>query len=106
FRRRRRHTRFSRDWSSDVCSSDLVLRAADQAGGEAGATEPAAAGGGIARRLGLAPGGISLGRPGEQLRAIGAAGGLGVLAQPFEIGRASCRERAEAWAGARARDVQ
>src|SRR5690606_39838441 len=24
---RRRHTRFSRDWSSDVCSSDLVLPA-------------------------------------------------------------------------------
>src|SRR5690606_40910772 len=24
FSRRRRHTRFSRDWSSDVCSSDLV----------------------------------------------------------------------------------
>src|SRR6266700_5011356 len=23
---RRRHTRFSRDWSSDVCSSDLQLR--------------------------------------------------------------------------------
>src|SRR5690606_40865597 len=23
---RRRHTRFSRDWSSDVCSSDLKLR--------------------------------------------------------------------------------
>src|SRR5690606_40278618 len=23
---RRRHTRFSRDWSSDVCSSDLVLK--------------------------------------------------------------------------------
>src|SRR5690606_40546210 len=23
FSRRRRHTRFSRDWSSDVCSSDL-----------------------------------------------------------------------------------
>src|SRR5690606_39694971 len=23
---RRRHTRFSRDWSSDVCSSDLALR--------------------------------------------------------------------------------
>src|SRR5690606_40397589 len=22
---RRRHTRFSRDWSSDVCSSDLVM---------------------------------------------------------------------------------
>src|SRR5690606_41041594 len=24
---RRRHTRFSRDWSSDVCSSDLQLQA-------------------------------------------------------------------------------
>src|SRR5690606_40055002 len=23
---RRRHTRFSRDWSSDVCSSDLILQ--------------------------------------------------------------------------------
>src|SRR5690606_39745143 len=22
---RRRHTRFSRDWSSDVCSSDLII---------------------------------------------------------------------------------
>src|SRR5690606_39783032 len=26
FSSRRRHTRFSRDWSSDVCSSDLVDR--------------------------------------------------------------------------------
>src|SRR5690606_39293131 len=26
FSSRRRHTRFSRDWSSDVCSSDLGLR--------------------------------------------------------------------------------
>src|SRR5690606_39938333 len=28
FSSRRRHTRFSRDWSSDVCSSDLSLRSA------------------------------------------------------------------------------
>src|SRR5690606_41108149 len=28
---RRRHTRFSRDWSSDVCSSDLALNAAVEA---------------------------------------------------------------------------
>src|SRR6266511_6376052 len=28
FSSRRRHTRFSRDWSSDVCSSDLVRHAA------------------------------------------------------------------------------
>src|SRR5690606_33469538 len=27
FSSRRRHTRFSRDWSSDVCSSDLAARA-------------------------------------------------------------------------------
>src|SRR5690606_40502982 len=26
FSSRRRHTRFSRDWSSDVCSSDLINR--------------------------------------------------------------------------------
>src|SRR5690606_39622613 len=26
FSSRRRHTRFSRDWSSDVCSSDLILQ--------------------------------------------------------------------------------
>src|SRR5690606_40173249 len=26
FSSRRRHTRFSRDWSSDVCSSDLYLK--------------------------------------------------------------------------------
>src|SRR5690606_41129368 len=28
---RRRHTRFSRDWSSDVCSSDLALQASPAA---------------------------------------------------------------------------
>src|SRR5690606_40672558 len=32
FSSRRRHTRFSRDWSSDVCSSDLARRAERQAG--------------------------------------------------------------------------
>src|SRR5690606_39406898 len=30
---RRRHTRFSRDWSSDVCSSDLSTGAFTDAGG-------------------------------------------------------------------------
>src|SRR5690606_39465998 len=30
FSRSRRHTRFSRDWSSDVCSSDLLVRNADE----------------------------------------------------------------------------
>src|SRR6266849_10153637 len=37
FSSRRRHTRSTRDWSSDVCSSDLIGRAEDRAhrsGGE------------------------------------------------------------------------
>src|SRR5690606_40144538 len=32
---RRRHTRFSRDWSSDVCSSDLFMVSALLVGGAA-----------------------------------------------------------------------
>src|SRR5690606_40126697 len=35
FSSRRRHTRFSRDWSSDVCSSDLSAGAPSGAGGTA-----------------------------------------------------------------------
>src|SRR2546429_3008259 len=34
FSSRRRHTRCSRDWSSDVCSSDLILDDFAAAGGE------------------------------------------------------------------------
>src|SRR5690606_39776968 len=30
---RRRHTRFSRDWSSDVCSSDLIFAKVDALAG-------------------------------------------------------------------------
>src|SRR5207302_6000916 len=30
FSSRRRHTRFSRDWSSDVCSSDLFIAVEDR----------------------------------------------------------------------------
>src|SRR6266571_5776736 len=33
FSSRRRHTRLTCDWSSDVCSSDLAHRAAGRAGG-------------------------------------------------------------------------
>src|SRR5690606_40272746 len=38
FSSRRRHTRFSRDWSSDVCSSDLNLRASTYDNGKVDAT--------------------------------------------------------------------
>src|SRR5207302_3735168 len=45
FSSRRRHTRFSRDWSSDVCSSDLQPRAIGHAGAARSATLVAGAGG-------------------------------------------------------------
>src|SRR5690606_39358095 len=34
FSSRRRHTSFSRDWSSDVCSSDLDVEHSEASGGE------------------------------------------------------------------------
>src|SRR5690606_40541427 len=45
FSSRRRHTRFSRDWSSDVCSSDLPARLGVGAGGEEERCEEREAGG-------------------------------------------------------------
>src|SRR5690606_39928073 len=41
FSSRRRHTRFSRDWSSDVCSSDLRRRTAGSGRAGGAAAEPA-----------------------------------------------------------------
>src|SRR5581483_6911464 len=55
FSSRRRHTRYWRDWSSDVCSSDLASRGAR----EVGAVDPdeddvlTGRGGGIVQRLRL-----------------------------------------------------
>src|SRR5690606_10272422 len=45
FSSRRRHTRFSRDWSSDVCSSDLVERGAPGGAADQEALGAAVAGG-------------------------------------------------------------
>src|SRR2546428_1408208 len=42
FSSRRRHTRSDRDWSSDVCSSDLLLAACAGAGQPASAPEASA----------------------------------------------------------------
>src|SRR5690606_40375514 len=92
FSSRRRHTRFSRDWSSDVCSSDLerLVGPGDQ---EHVAVEPK---GGLVmnerdRRVG--------GQPKARVAAlvadvVAAAGGRLRLGAP-EIGRASCRGRVE-----------
>src|SRR5690606_39457405 len=95
---RRRHTRFSRDWSSDVCSSDLVARFANEDVSPLGVVNFFIAPstlimprcGYFAGRLACKPVailGISNSPP--QPRA-----GLG---HALEIGRASCRERVQAW---------
>src|SRR5699024_11916913 len=86
FSSRRRHTRSKRDWSSDVCSSDLpfagrrpglddqvVSRAAEAI---AGANRPLVIAGGGARRAHA-----------EVKRFVE------LIDSPLEIGRASCRER-------------
>src|SRR5688500_20145386 len=43
FSSRRRHTRLQGDWSSDVCSSDLLPRVLPRAGGDLGADASRAA---------------------------------------------------------------
>src|SRR3712207_6401204 len=76
FSSRRRHTRYWRDWSSDVCSSDLGPDRPDDDEGYSRPEEHAP---------------VVQGDPvGEGDRL--AAGHQGVVA-PVEIGRASCRER-------------
>src|SRR3712207_9458209 len=65
FSSRRRHTRYWRDWSSDVCSSDLGARgpARQQRGARAGDARPAGGGdGGVEDRKSVVSGkGVDLG---------------------------------------------
>src|SRR5690606_40841467 len=98
FSSRRRHTRFSRDWSSDVCSSDLADRLEvgdDPVHGEhaVGGDEPEA---GVGRRLELPleVGHVVVGVA-EALRLAEAD----AVDDAGEIGRASCRERVWIWVG-------
>src|SRR5690606_40658746 len=89
FSSRRRHTMFSRDWSSDVCSSDLspLLRGWLARLATAGAT--------IRTRwrwLGWQGTAARFATPDGERRIKAAAT---VLALGGEIGRASCRERGE-----------
>src|SRR3712207_9421902 len=53
FSSRRRHTRYWRDWSSDVCSSDLTAGHGARAGGAAGVRGRRGRGAGGARGGGL-----------------------------------------------------
>src|SRR5699024_11354450 len=83
FSSRRRHTRSKRDWSSDVCSSDLPLVSRDGRCGSSvalslGESEPRSCGDPVGRPT-LSDG---LSRDDCQAR------------RKRKIGRASCRERA------------
>src|SRR5690606_40271048 len=95
FSSRRRHTRFSRDWSSDVCSSDLGLeiRQDDMGGGQLMKR-------GDIRRLSLLDF-LAEGRRG-MTGVAQRAGLIGRLPPEIQrqIGRASCRERVEVGGGA------
>src|SRR5206468_9279803 len=95
FSSRRRHTISDRDWSSDVCSSDLVL--------EVQALQPARVGEQV-RQDGLPPL-RGIGEPGgrrqSQLAYVCAAGqgsqhvAVAEKQRIEQIGRASCRERVQ-----------
>src|SRR5207253_8454399 len=93
---RRRHTRWPRDWSSDVCSSDLALdldRARDQELAVVRAPRPGGLALGAKGQAGL----VDLDQAGERL-ALGVDHRVAELPQEqpgalVEIGRASCRER-------------
>src|SRR3712207_9398593 len=79
FSSRRRHTRYWRDWSSDVCSSDLDRCRDDRDQRDGGRAALVHAGEGQQERDHEDPA-ADAERPGQQ-------------AADHEIGRASCRER-------------
>src|SRR5690606_40940537 len=95
-----RHTRFSRDWSSDVCSSDLPARSGfelvDQLEPSPGPLDLAAGARGEAL-IGEAlegDGALAVGVRSVREPAV-EHGAAHVLDMVEQIGRASCRERAE-----------
>src|SRR5207302_3643022 len=106
FSSRRRHTRFSRDWSSDVCSSDLNFVGQEGLFVRDGKIddleiESRAGGRGDVVHRDLLPRTRQAGAWG-----IGPADPRGALVLANEIGRASCRERVWRAAGAVRRGEQ
>src|SRR3712207_2527073 len=106
FSSRRRHTRYWRDWSSDVCSSDLIALEGGQAGDGAAHVEDLVAAAGLERagparvrvqallddvdlldrRLGLLRGlRLRLGRGGDLATGARGLGGLRVVLGELEL---------------------
>src|SRR5690606_40211747 len=90
FSSRRRHTRFSRDWSSDVCSSDLAASSSARIGCVVADAE-------LVEVLQRCQSPYPVPAPCAELacRALDDAAWsdtLGHIAMTVEIGRASCRD--------------
>src|SRR5947209_7673548 len=91
---RRRHTRYWRDWSSDVCSSDLA-----QPGTESRANPRIPRRPGAERADEVVYGAVLLSRDDQAIGVLGGVpsgdttGAWEVLVRLPQIGRASCRER-------------
>src|SRR5207245_7041203 len=95
FSSRRRHTRCYRDWSSDVCSSDLAkARGGDDQliGGVRGGPKHGA------KRYTIAEGNHRI-RVWNKLRSGARIGHRDEVCLRRKIGRASCRERVESGVG-------
>src|SRR5207253_8681918 len=99
---RRRHTSWPRDWSSDVCSSDLPLDAARLDIMPAllwGRAESVRT---LLRSLAQALAPLIFGAVSDHVFGGGRSGlqwTFVVMLVPLEIGRASCRERGEGAGG-------
>src|SRR5690606_41023697 len=95
FSSRRRHTRFSRDWSSDVCSSDLTISTNTPIAFDPYSENELTGGFILIDRISnktLGAGTIDFGlRRGQNLTYQS----FDVDRQVRKIGRASCRERVE-----------
>src|SRR5690606_39734020 len=92
---RRRHTRFSRDWSSDVCSSDLpleVISGQAELFGDEVHDGGGHLGGIVQERAKETHGGQLQGQAELVARPVGAHRQAACVG---EIGRASCRERVQ-----------
>src|SRR5439155_9264757 len=89
FSSRRRHTRWPRDWSSDVCSSDLVHGVLDQI--HLDLKMPGIDGVWAFRRAGTINGHLAQILRGRRVEKVEHA----FVNWRAQIGRASCRERVE-----------
>src|SRR5207249_5339853 len=96
FSSRRRHTRSKRDWSSDVCSSDLGIYVSGGASTVSNTTPPAA----IASTTTTIGSGATASNLTIQNNTITNAARAVAVQGAAKIGRASCRERGESSEGA------